>query len=302
MRAGTIEGAVRECARRRAASPPLCASSITTRGSAGHFGPLIPFAAGPARRRRRRRSCATSASTADARPRPGLRRADLRRAAAPRRARRSSRAPASSTTTRPTGSWSPRCSPASTAAPRSATCARSSRLAARPRAERDRRVRRARSPPSSRRGPGRASSASGCGAVELKFMPVRDRRARAAARAARAARRAAGARPAYLTLAPAAARRAGRAARRAASASGPRRPQPLPDWWDGDARRSSTSRSAPSRRRWASSPALYRAAIDALAALPVRVLVTTGRDHDPARARPAARAASTPSAGSRRRT
>ena len=45
--------------------------------------------------------------------------------------------------------------------------------------------------------------------------------------------------------------------------------------------RSSTSRSARSRRRWTTSPALYRDAIDALAELPVRVLVTVGRDRDP---------------------
>jgi UDP:flavonoid glycosyltransferase YjiC (YdhE family) len=59
-------------------------------------------------------------------------------------------------------------------------------------------------------------------------------------------------------------------------------PAPLPDWWDGA--------DAPLVYLTLGSvapvmgffPGLYRAAIDALADLPVRVLVTTGKDADPA--------------------
>lgn len=60
------------------------------------------------------------------------------------------------------------------------------------------------------------------------------------------------------------------------------RPAPLPDWWDG----------APGPLVYVTFgsvapqldffPGLYQAAIDAVAPLPVRVLVTTGRDRDPA--------------------
>jgi UDP:flavonoid glycosyltransferase YjiC (YdhE family) len=62
-----------------------------------------------------------------------------------------------------------------------------------------------------------------------------------------------------------------------------RTPAPLPAWWDGagDPLVYVTLGSvAPQRDAY--YPALYRAAIDALAPLPVRVLVTVGRDRDPA--------------------
>jgi UDP:flavonoid glycosyltransferase YjiC (YdhE family) len=61
-----------------------------------------------------------------------------------------------------------------------------------------------------------------------------------------------------------------------------RAPQPLGDWWPGDDRPLvylSFGSVAPTMDLF---PASYRAAIDALAALPVRVLVTVGRDRDPA--------------------
>jgi UDP:flavonoid glycosyltransferase YjiC (YdhE family) len=56
----------------------------------------------------------------------------------------------------------------------------------------------------------------------------------------------------------------------------------LPDWWPGDERPLvylTFGSVAPTMDLF---PALYRAAIDALAGLPVRVLVTVGRDRDPA--------------------
>jgi UDP:flavonoid glycosyltransferase YjiC (YdhE family) len=60
-----------------------------------------------------------------------------------------------------------------------------------------------------------------------------------------------------------------------------RTPAPLPDWWDGaDAPLVYVTFGsvAPQREFF---PGLYRAAIDAIASLPVRVLVTVGRDRDP---------------------
>jgi UDP:flavonoid glycosyltransferase YjiC (YdhE family) len=60
-------------------------------------------------------------------------------------------------------------------------------------------------------------------------------------------------------------------------------PRPLPDWWDGagDPLVYVTLGSvAPQRDAY--FPALYRTAVDALAPLPARVLVTVGRDRDPA--------------------
>jgi UDP:flavonoid glycosyltransferase YjiC (YdhE family) len=60
-------------------------------------------------------------------------------------------------------------------------------------------------------------------------------------------------------------------------------PAPLPDWWDGatDPLVSITFGSVAPQQD-AVFPALYRAAIDAVAPLGARVLVTTGRDRDPA--------------------
>jgi UDP:flavonoid glycosyltransferase YjiC (YdhE family) len=57
---------------------------------------------------------------------------------------------------------------------------------------------------------------------------------------------------------------------------------PLPDWWEGagDPLVYLTFGSVAPQMDF--FPGLYRAAIDALAPLPVRVLVTTGRDRDPA--------------------
>jgi UDP:flavonoid glycosyltransferase YjiC (YdhE family) len=60
-------------------------------------------------------------------------------------------------------------------------------------------------------------------------------------------------------------------------------PAPLPDWWDGASEPLvyvTFGSVAPQRDDV--FPGLYRAAIDALAPLPVRVLVTTGRDREPA--------------------
>jgi UDP:flavonoid glycosyltransferase YjiC (YdhE family) len=59
-------------------------------------------------------------------------------------------------------------------------------------------------------------------------------------------------------------------------------PEPLPDWWDGAGGPLvylTFGSVAPQREFF---PALYRAAIDALAPLPARLLVTIGRDRDPA--------------------
>jgi MGT family glycosyltransferase len=58
---------------------------------------------------------------------------------------------------------------------------------------------------------------------------------------------------------------------------------PLPDWWDGaDDPLIYVTFGSVAPQRDAYFPALYRAAVDALAPLPVRVLVTVGRERDPA--------------------
>jgi UDP:flavonoid glycosyltransferase YjiC (YdhE family) len=60
----------------------------------------------------------------------------------------------------------------------------------------------------------------------------------------------------------------------------------LPDWWDGDPRPLiylTFGSVAPTMEFF---PGMYRQAIAALASLPVRVLVTIGRDRDPAELRP----------------
>jgi UDP:flavonoid glycosyltransferase YjiC (YdhE family) len=62
----------------------------------------------------------------------------------------------------------------------------------------------------------------------------------------------------------------------------PRRPRPLPDWWSGDDRPLvylTFGSVAPTMDYF---PGLYRLAIDALSALPARLLVTVGRERDPA--------------------
>ena len=62
----------------------------------------------------------------------------------------------------------------------------------------------------------------------------------------------------------------------------PRRPRPLPDWWSNDdwpLVYLTFGSVAPTMDFF---PGVYRAAIDALSELPVRVLVTIGRDRDPA--------------------
>jgi UDP:flavonoid glycosyltransferase YjiC (YdhE family) len=62
----------------------------------------------------------------------------------------------------------------------------------------------------------------------------------------------------------------------------PRRPRPLPDWWNGDDRPLvylTFGSVAPTMHYF---PRLYREAIDALSELPMRVLVTIGRERDPA--------------------
>jgi UDP:flavonoid glycosyltransferase YjiC (YdhE family) len=57
---------------------------------------------------------------------------------------------------------------------------------------------------------------------------------------------------------------------------------PLPDWWDGATDPLVYVTFGTVAPQGDHFPALYRAAIDALAPLPVRVLVTVGRDRDPA--------------------
>jgi UDP:flavonoid glycosyltransferase YjiC (YdhE family) len=60
-------------------------------------------------------------------------------------------------------------------------------------------------------------------------------------------------------------------------------PAPLPDWWDGaDDPLVYVSFGSVVPQSDTFFPALYRSAIDALAPLPVRVLVTIGRDREPA--------------------
>jgi UDP:flavonoid glycosyltransferase YjiC (YdhE family) len=58
--------------------------------------------------------------------------------------------------------------------------------------------------------------------------------------------------------------------------------EPLPDWWHGDDAPLVYLTLGTVAPQFGFFPGLYRAAIDALATLPVRVLVTTGRAHDPA--------------------
>jgi len=58
--------------------------------------------------------------------------------------------------------------------------------------------------------------------------------------------------------------------------------EPLPDWWHGDDAPLVYLTLGTVAPQFGFFPGLYRAAIDALATLPVRVLVTTGRGHDPA--------------------
>src|SRR4051812_31923772 len=58
-------------------------------------------------------------------------------------------------------------------------------------------------------------------------------------------------------------------------------PAPLPDWWERDADPLVYVTFGSVAAGMGFFPDLFRAAIDALAALPVRLLVTVGRDHDP---------------------
>jgi MGT family glycosyltransferase len=69
-----------------------------------------------------------------------------------------------------------------------------------------------------------------------------------------------------------------------AAAGSPATLEPLPDWWSGsdDPLVYLTFGSVTALPHLPYFPALYRAAIDALAPLPVRVLVTIGSDRDPA--------------------
>lgn len=59
-------------------------------------------------------------------------------------------------------------------------------------------------------------------------------------------------------------------------------PAPLPDWWEGSRDPLVYLTFGTAAPEMDFFPGLYVAAIEALAALPVRVLVTTGRDRDPA--------------------
>ena len=194
---------------------------------------------------------ATSTSTGGPRPRAGLRRPDLRRAAA--RGARADLRPCARPRPRrgEPARASPRRSSASTAPRRSTTCARSSRTGSPtsccPRAPSSP----GRSPPS---GPGcpSPSSASGSARSSGSSCRSRSRRSRRCARGSGCptsrrrsprtsrSRRRCSTRPAPRT--------------RAASASGRSRSSRCPTGGAATARRSCTSRSARSRRRWASSP------------------------------------------------
>ena len=195
---------------------------------------------------------ATRGSTADRVRAAGLRRPPTpsRR---PRRARRSSPAPASSTTTRRTGSSSPRRSSGldGVAALRD-LCAIVRGLAARPRAERVRRVRRA------------ARRRAGRGAGRRRRHRARRGRAEvhpgafaalAPLRARLGLPRRAGAAARLLHARAAAARRPGRARPRAARSASRLAPaEPLPDWWDGDDAPLVYLTLGTVAPRWASSP------------------------------------------------
>ena len=191
---------------------------VTTPGSAGHFGPLIPFAdalrdAGDdvlvaTRDVDRRTASARRASPSgryDEPPRERAR-ADLRAVRA------------TSTTTRRTGSSSPRCSSASTAPRRSTTCARSSRTGSPTSC-----CTRAPSSPAplaaERTGVPVAVVGIGLGAVERKFIPVAIA-ALAPLRARLGLPAEPETQPALLHARAAAARRAAAPRTRAASASG----------------------------------------------------------------------------------
>jgi UDP:flavonoid glycosyltransferase YjiC (YdhE family) len=91
--------------------------------------------------------------------------------------------------------------------------------------------------------------------------------------------------PAYLTLAPPLLDTPGAPhARRFRERPAPS--APLPDWWEGDDAPLVYLTLGTVAPQFGFFPGLFRAAIDALATLPVRVLVTTGRDHDPAQLGP----------------
>ena len=120
----------------------------------------------------------------------------------------------------------------------------------------------------------------GLGAVERKFMPVTIA-ALAPLRARLGLPAEPEAQPAYFTLAPPLLDTPGAPhARRFRERPVP--VEPLPDWWDGDDAPLVYLTLGTVAPQMGFFPGLYRAAVDALAALPVRVLVTTGRAHDPA--------------------
>ena len=120
----------------------------------------------------------------------------------------------------------------------------------------------------------------GLGAVELKFMPSVTG-ALAALRGRLGLPAEPPEAPAYLSLAPPLLDAPGAPhARRFRERPAPL--TPLPDWWDGDPSPLIYLTLGTVAPQMGAFPGLYRAAIDALAPLPVRVLVTTGRDHDPA--------------------
>jgi UDP:flavonoid glycosyltransferase YjiC (YdhE family) len=89
----------------------------------------------------------------------------------------------------------------------------------------------------------------------------------------------------YFTLTPAAMEDAASPGVRGAQRfreNGGTAPRPLPDWWAGDHRPLLYVTFGTVVPQFAMFPNLYRAAIDAVAGLPARVLVTIGRDSDPA--------------------
>ena len=120
----------------------------------------------------------------------------------------------------------------------------------------------------------------GLGAVERKFIPVA-LEALAPLRARLGLPAEPETQPAYLTLAPPLLDAPGAPhARRFRERPVPL--EPLPDWWAGDDAPLVYLTLGTVAPQMGFFPGLYRAALDALAALPVRVLVTTGREHDPA--------------------
>ena len=282
---------------------------MTTKAGAGHFGPLIPFARAFQRAGADVLVAAPREAAADG-PGGGPAAVGLRR---PARARSATRSSPRCATSPPT--------PASTGASWATSSRASTRAPPSP----------ASSPPAGRGGPTSSSARSRSSPARWRprssaFRPScvgisqQGKEERVTSRRRRRDRRAARARSAwrptptasaccgrpYFTLHARRARGSRHAGARAARCASARRAPPFAATRSTAGRptsgRWSTSPSARWRRRMEFFPGLYRAAIDALAGLPVRLLVTVGRDRDPGRRWGRCRPTCASSAGCRRPT